>query len=177
MGLGKTLQVLAFLCLLQERTGNWGPHLVVAPLSVLSSWEKEVTRAVAGARCHVYHGEKEERKEAFNRVVKEWRGRLQGGDGEGEGPAIVLTSYEMVLRDEATLRLGGTRGVEWSYVVVDEGHRLRNRNGKLLAAMQSLRAGHRLLLTGTPLQVNDKKEGGRWRLGLPVCPCRGHHKD
>ncbi len=155
MGLGKTLQVLAFLCLLQERTGVWGPHLVVAPLSVLSSWEQEAGRVVAGVRCHTYHGEKEERKEAFNRALKGWREQAQKEDA---GPVVVLTSYEMVLRDEATLRLGGSRGVEWVYLVADEAHRLKNRNGKLLAAMQSLRARHRMLLTGTPLQVR----GGTW---------------
>lgn len=153
MGLGKTLQLLAFLCLLQERTGAWGPHLVVAPLSVLSSWEKEIQRAVAGARCHVYHGEKQERKEAFHRAVEEWRGQGAEGEGGGGGPVIVLTSYEMVLRDQATLRLGEKKGLEWTYSVVDEVHRLKSRQGKLLAAMQSLRARHRLLLTGTLLQV------------------------
>lgn len=137
---------------------------MVAPLSVLSNWKDELTRVVAGARFHVYHGQREERREAFNAETKKWRelatdaGKEEGGGGGGggggdEGPVIVLTTYEMVLKDEATLRLGGSRGLEWEYLVVDEAHCLKNRHGKLLAAMQALRARRRLLLTGTPLQV------------------------
>ena len=44
MGLGKTVQVLAFLCVLLERCAIAGPHLVVAPLSVVASWRTDVAR-------------------------------------------------------------------------------------------------------------------------------------
>lgn len=179
------MQVLAFLCLLQERTGIWGPHLVVAPLSVLGNWKDELTRVVAGARFHVYHGQREERREAFNAEMKKWRqlatdgGKDGGGGGDG-GPVIVLTTYEMVLKDEATLRLGGSPGLEWGYLVVDEAHRLKNRHGKLLAAMQSLRARRRLLLTGTPLQVCDFGKGRDWGMKrtcvLALLITLAHHK-
>ena len=44
--------------------------------------------------------------------------------------------------------------VQWTYLVVDEGHRLKNMNCKLLACLKQLRVGNKLLLTGTPLQNN-----------------------
>ena len=36
---GKTVQVIAFLCALHKNHGIWGPHLIVMPLSVMTSWK------------------------------------------------------------------------------------------------------------------------------------------
>merc|ERR1719187_2648344 len=44
--------------------------------------------------------------------------------------------------------------VPWKYIVVDEGHRLKNTNCKLMAELKTYRCSNRLLLTGTPLQNN-----------------------
>jgi SWI/SNF-related matrix-associated actin-dependent regulator of chromatin subfamily A member 5 len=38
MGLGKTLQTISFLAALKWERHVSGPHLVVVPLSVMSSW-------------------------------------------------------------------------------------------------------------------------------------------
>jgi SNF2 family DNA or RNA helicase len=43
-GLGKTLQTIAFLAFMQAERGVGGPSLVVAPMSVLSSWMREFTQ-------------------------------------------------------------------------------------------------------------------------------------
>ena len=44
--------------------------------------------------------------------------------------------------------------IEWDTLVVDEGHRLKNDASKLFAALMRVKAQHKLLLTGTPLQNN-----------------------
>lgn len=44
--------------------------------------------------------------------------------------------------------------VHWQYMVVDEGHRLKNYKSKLLEVLRGFTSEHKLLLTGTPLQ-ND----------------------
>merc|ERR1719210_2976771 len=62
MGLGKTIQTIAFLLHIQEREANMGPHLIVAPKSTLSNWQKEFKRFAPGYRMHVLTGEKEERE-------------------------------------------------------------------------------------------------------------------
>ena len=73
MGLGKTLQTLTFLYELHEQHRLWGPHLVVMPMSVLSSWKQETQRFLPGIfDIHVHHGHKNERAEAF----QEWRRRM-----------------------------------------------------------------------------------------------------
>lgn len=39
------------------------------------------------------------------------------------------------------------------YIVVDEGHRLKNFNCRLVRELKAIPAENRLLLSGTPLQV------------------------
>ncbi|KAJ9579269.1 hypothetical protein L9F63_024623, partial [Diploptera punctata] len=60
----------------------------------------------------------------------------------------VLTSYEIPLREDVLRR------IKWSYLIVDEGHRLKNHNCLLARELRQYRTGNRLLLTGTPLQNN-----------------------
>ncbi len=41
MGLGKTIQTISTLAYLASNYGNWGPHLVIVPTSILVNWEIE----------------------------------------------------------------------------------------------------------------------------------------
>ena len=56
---------------------------------------------------------------------------------------VVITSYEIVIADSKQLQK-----YEWRYVVVDEGHRLKNNNCRLLRELNMLPTGNKLLLTG-----------------------------
>ena len=40
---------------------------------------------------------------------------------------VVVTSYEICMRDQKTLH-----SLEWKYFIVDEGHRIKNLNCKLI---------------------------------------------
>jgi hypothetical protein len=53
MGLGKTLQSIAFLATLKWGLGVPGPHLVVVPLSVMSSWMAELARWELAVSCDI----------------------------------------------------------------------------------------------------------------------------
>ena len=44
--------------------------------------------------------------------------------------------------------------VPWQYIIVDEGHRIKNAECKLVQNLNLLTSRHRILLTGTPLQNN-----------------------
>ena len=52
------------------------------------------------------------------------------------------------------LEAGPLRKIAWSFLVVDEAHRLKNENSRLAQIARSMSAAHRLLLTGTPIQNN-----------------------
>lgn len=62
---------------------------------------------------------------------------------------VVITTYEMIIKDRAALA-----PYEWGYIVVDEGHRLKNLDCKLMREIKKYQSAGRLILTGTPLQVN-----------------------
>ena len=48
-------------------------------------------------------------------------------------------------------------GIPFQYVVVDEAHRLKNKNAKILSLLKELPCMRILLLTGTPIQNNTQE--------------------
>ena len=151
MGLGKTLQVLAFFAYLSEARREKGPFLVVVPLSVLSNWKADAERfaPLLAQRMHIHHGDAGERAFSLADFFARTRADARSPDVDARlgGTAVVLTTFELAMRDAPLLRRHA-----WSYIVVDEGHRLKRGDSRLGDALRSLRAPRRLLLTGTPLQ-------------------------
>ncbi|KAJ4962204.1 hypothetical protein NE237_022143 [Protea cynaroides] len=140
MGLGKTIQTIAFLAHLKEK-GLDGPYLVIAPLSTLSNWVNEISRFTPSINAIIYHGDRKERQEIRKKYMT-----------KAVGPKfpIVVTSYQVALNEARKV----LRHYNWKYLVVDEGHRLKNSECKLLKELNLLPVENKLLLTGTPLQNN-----------------------
>jgi superfamily II DNA or RNA helicase len=177
MGLGKTLQVLSLFAYLSEVRHEKGPFLVVVPLSVLSNWKADAVRfaPLLAERVHIHHGDSSERAPAladfFARVRDD--ARSAGADERLGETAVVLTTYELALRDAPLLRRRA-----WSYVVVDEGHRLKRGGSRLGEALRSLNAPRRLLLTGTPLQNSLDELWALLNFTLPtIFDCVAHFNE
>ncbi len=130
MGLGKTIQALAHLLLEKEAGRLANPALIVAPTSVLSNWQREAARFTPGLRCLVLHGP--ERAEHY--------ARLHEYD-------LVITSYALLTRDLE-------QHLERNYhsLILDEAQAIKNPRAKSALAACSIKAAHRLCLTGTPLE-------------------------
>lgn len=63
---------------------------------------------------------------------------------------VVLTTYEYIIKDKAVLSK-----IKWVHTIIDEGHRMKNASSKLSVTLtQFYSSRYRLILTGTPLQVN-----------------------
>jgi ATP-dependent DNA helicase len=56
---------------------------------------------------------------------------------------VVITSYEIAMRDRKALQR-----VNFKYMVIDEGHRLKNSNCRLVRELKQIPAENKLLLTG-----------------------------
>jgi superfamily II DNA or RNA helicase len=138
MGLGKTLQVISFLGFLKTVRGEEGPHLVIAPLSVMNSWLMEAAKWCPALRIITFHGSAHERERLRHEV-------LHKGNYD-----LCLTTYEMLVADMH----GFVSRSIWNYVIMDESHRVKNEHTQLGHAVRRLRCSHRLLITGTPLQNN-----------------------
>lgn len=156
MGLGKTLQTLSLFSYLTTNEpnppGHQRPFLVVCPLSVVSSWMHECRKWTPHLRALRFHGPLEER-DRLKRVAEsgEVLGLEGGEDGvDNTGYDLIVTSYEVFEREKQWFR----RAFVWRYVVLDEGHKIKNEKTNIATALQGLSAEYRLILTGTPLQNN-----------------------
>ncbi|KAH6856250.1 SNF2 family N-terminal domain-containing protein [Chaetomium sp. MPI-CAGE-AT-0009] len=148
MGLGKTVQTISLIALLREQENYLGPHLIVAPLSTLSNWLDEFHQWVPSIPVVMYHGTPQQRSEIFKSKIMR---HLHGGRPTEKFP-VVCTSYEMVLKDRTALSK-----INWEFIIIDEGHRMKNFDSKLFRELKSFTSATRLLITGTPLQNNLKE--------------------
>lgn len=130
MGLGKTVQTLAHLLIEKQAGRLTKPALVIAPTSVIPNWKAEAARFAPQLSVHVSHGLK--RRENFDEI----------GNSD-----LVLTTYALLPRDEATLT-----SHEFHVVILDEAQQIKNAQTRAARVVGDLKSQHRLCLTGTPLE-------------------------
>jgi len=142
MGLGKTIQVIAMIAHLRTMEVS-GPFIVVAPLATLPNWVREFQKWLPDLPVVRYHGTQPERDSML-------AGPLHHRERRSPTFPVVVTSYEVAIKDQKKLiRLG-----EFTYLVVDEGQRLKNHRCTLIQSLKRIPAANRLLLSGTPIQNN-----------------------
>nr|XP_054358462.1 DNA excision repair protein ERCC-6-like 2 isoform X7 [Pongo pygmaeus] len=161
MGLGKTVQVISFLAAVLHKKGtredieNNMPEfllrsmkkeplcstakkmfLIVAPLSVLYNWKDELD-TWGYFRVTVLHGNRKD-----NELIRVKQRKCE----------IALTTYETL-----RLCLDELNSLQWSAVIVDEAHRIKNPKARVTEVMKALKCNVRIGLTGTILQNNMKE--------------------
>ncbi|MCL2365258.1 MAG: DEAD/DEAH box helicase [Defluviitaleaceae bacterium] len=129
MGLGKTIQALAAIADLKSKGATH--FLVVCPAGVLINWERESIKHT-NIPAVVIHG--------ADRDLRFSRWKIEGGIG--------ITNYESLVR------LADTMDINFAILVVDEAHLVKNPEAQRTQAIlrTSVRAGHILFMTGTPLE-------------------------
>lgn len=137
MGLGKTLQTISFIGYLRYVAGITGPHLVAVPKSTLDNWRREFGKWIPDINVLVLQGSKDERAELINERLVD------------EKFDVLITSYEMILREKSHLKK-----LAWEYIIIDEAHRIKNEESSLAQIIRVFNSRNRLLITGTPLQNN-----------------------
>ncbi|XP_063359970.1 helicase domino, partial [Cydia amplana] len=135
MGLGKTIQTIALLAHLAQERHDWGPHLVVAPTSVVLNWECEFKKWCPAFKILTYYGTIKERK--LKRV----------GWTKPNSFHVCITSYKLVVQDHQSFRRK-----RWRYLVLDEAQNIKNFKSQRWQMLLNFQTDRRLLLTGTPLQ-------------------------
>ncbi|GAB5372678.1 hypothetical protein AAMO2058_001685200 [Amorphochlora amoebiformis] len=139
MGLGKTIQVVTFIGHLRAMQ-VYGPIMIVAPLSTLQNWVKEFKKWLPDCAVCYYHGTKQERAAIRKKHFRKQKDKTF---------PVVVTSFELTIIDKSFLS-----HYTWVELIVDEGHRLKNMDCKLIKVLKQYNSQNRLLLTGTPLQNN-----------------------
>ncbi|KAG7512495.1 DNA excision repair ERCC-6 [Solea senegalensis] len=151
MGLGKTIQVISFLAglsysKLRTRGSNYryvglGPTVIVCPATVMHQWVKEFHTWWPPFRVAVLHetGSFTSNKEKLIPEIASCHG-------------ILITSYSAVRNMQDTLQR-----YDWHYIILDEGHKIRNPNAGVTTACKQFRTPHRFILSGSPMQNNLKE--------------------
>ncbi|CAK7218287.1 TATA-binding protein-associated factor mot1 [Sporothrix eucalyptigena] len=145
MGLGKTLQTICIVASdhhqRAEEFAKTGapdvrrmPSLVVCPPTLSGHWAQEIRNYAPFLSVAAYIGSPNERK-----ALKDSLGKTD----------IVITSYDVCRNDIEVLERHS-----WNYVILDEGHLIKNPRTKISMAVKKLASNHRLILTGTPIQNN-----------------------
>jgi superfamily II DNA or RNA helicase len=137
MGLGKTIQTLAHLLIEKQQGRLTKPVLIVAPTSVIFNWANEIEKFTPQLSYQVLHGIK--RHQNF--------GCLERSDDNENPVDIIITSYALITKD---LELYSEQ--KFYYLVLDEAHYIKNTKTKLYQAFLTLKAQHKLCLTGTPME-------------------------
>ncbi|CAG9535369.1 unnamed protein product [Cercopithifilaria johnstoni] len=146
MGLGKTVQTICFLQQVYDY-GIHGPFLIVVPLSTIHNWQREF-ETWTDMNTIVYHGSASSRQIIQQTEFYYRPEELKGGKRNVVKFDALITTFEMVVSDCDVLKQ-----ISYQVCIIDEAHRLKNRNCKLLTSgLLSLTVEHRILLTGTPLQ-------------------------
>lgn len=148
MGLGKTIQIIAFLAGLsyskiRTRGSNYrfeglGPTIIVCPTTVMHQWVKEFHTWWPPFRVAILHetGSYAHKKERLIRDIVHCHGVL-----------ITSYSYIRLMQDDISRH-------DWHYVILDEGHKIRNPNAAVTLACKQFRTPHRIILSGSPMQNN-----------------------
>ncbi|KAJ9089533.1 TATA-binding protein-associated factor mot1 [Entomophthora muscae] len=145
MGLGKTLQSICILAsthhLRNERYQATGaldaaplPSLVVCPPTLIGHWFHEIKNYCHNLNPMTYTGVASERKKLLPQIGKH---------------DVVIMSYDIVRNDVDELGK-----ILWNYCILDEGHIIKNGKTKITKSVKAIRANHRLILSGTPIQNN-----------------------
>ncbi|CAK9833094.1 Lymphoid-specific helicase [Anthophora retusa] len=143
MGLGKTIQVIALLCHLIEKQQD-GPYLLIAPLSTIPNWMLEFEKFAPKLPIVLFYGKQDER----SLIKKKIKQKYKITETYSTLP-IVLTSFEVPIYEHNFIK-----SLNWRYIIIDEGHRIKNHECQLIKVLKACKCMNRLLLTGTPLQNN-----------------------
>lgn len=128
MGLGKTLQVISVFVDRNKKAVS--PSLVVAPLSLLENWKREINRFAPALKVCVHHGAKRTGRYAD----------LMSYD-------VVVTSYGTIITDLSLFEM-----IKWDLLILDEAQNIKNPEAIRTMSVKQIPHRAAIAVTGTPFE-------------------------
>ena len=128
MGLGKTMQIITEILYLKNQ--DKVPVLVVAPISLLTNWQRECKKFAPSITTLIHHGSER---------VSNYKDFLYFD--------VIITSYTTVVSDIHLLNM-----INWQLVVLDEAQNIKNPYSARTKACKGLKRQRSLAVSGTPFE-------------------------
>ncbi|XP_027841630.2 DNA excision repair protein ERCC-6-like isoform X1 [Aphis gossypii] len=149
MGLGKTIQMIVFFGALywsrlkDKITGirGLGSSLIVCPATLMHQWVDEFHKWCPPIRVVVLHETGVYKGKPADLIKEVWSSK-----------GVLITTYNGLLQHINHLLKN-----DWHYVILDEGHKIRNPDSKITVAAKQLKSSHKIIISGSPIQ-NHLKE-------------------
>jgi SNF2 family DNA or RNA helicase len=129
MGLGKTLQAIA-AAVLKKQIFGFLKTLVVCPATLKSQWKQEIEK-FSGEKALILSGFPKQRERQYL----------------DEDSFFFIVNYETVLRDSRAIN-----AADFDILILDEAQKIKNYETKTASAVKRLKAKHKLVITGTPIE-------------------------
>jgi hypothetical protein len=144
MGLGKSIQVIAFILSQRAKTPR-NTNLIVVPTSLIFNWQQEVRKFAPSILIHtVYGAERIKNTAELNQYE------------------IVLTSYGTLFSDITFLR-----DYPFNYIFLDESQNIKNPDSQRYHTVRQLTSRNKIVLTGTPIENNTLDLYGQLSFACP----------
>ena len=128
MGLGKTLQIITLL--LYYANQNNIHALIIAPVSLLVNWEREIKKFAPSLTCMIHSG-----------------GLRSGFYKTLLSSNIIITSYGTTVQDLSMLKM-----ITWDFLVLDEGQNIKNPLSERAVSLKQLNRRNSIVMSGTPFE-------------------------
>jgi SNF2 family DNA or RNA helicase len=129
MGLGKTIQAIGTAVFKKDVFG-FSKTLVVCPASLKEQWKKEIEKFTT-EKALIITGSPEEREQQY----------------KNPDYFFFIVNYETVLRDQLAMNKAGI-----DLLILDEAQRAKNYETKTVSSLKNIKAKHKLVITGTPIE-------------------------
>ncbi|HEY0272487.1 MAG TPA: DEAD/DEAH box helicase, partial [Chitinophaga sp.] len=144
MGLGKSLQIIAFILHLRTKVQQ-NTNLLVVPTSLVFNWEAELHKFAPSVKVHTLYGPARVRK------------------AQDYSPyELVITTYGTLMADISYLRK-----YVFNYIFLDESQVIKNPSSQRYKAVRLLQARNRIVITGTPVENNTFDLYGQLSFACP----------
>lgn len=131
MGLGKSIQIIAFILLQREKVKH-NTNLLVVPTSLLFNWQEEVRKFAPSIKIlTLYNADRPKHTDSFNEYE------------------IILTTYGTLISDITFLR-----HYAFNYIFLDESQNIKNIESQRYQATRLLKSRNKIAITGTPIENN-----------------------
>ncbi|MEO3403651.1 DEAD/DEAH box helicase [Mucilaginibacter sp. CAU 1740] len=144
MGLGKSIQIIAFILLQRTKAEN-NTNLIVVPTSLLFNWQQEIQKFAPSISVHtIYGAERARHADDLHKYE------------------VVLTSYGTLLSD-----INFLKNFYFNYVFLDESQNIKNPESQRYKASRLLKSRNKITVTGTPIENNTFDLYGQLSFACP----------